>query len=60
MDDIATQTAKLCKRSDTLVRTLRDEYGSDFAKGYRADAQLGTVLKKEGASSLHELLKRPK
>lgn len=46
------------KRSDTLVRTLRDEYGSDFAKGYRADAQLGTVLKKEGASSLHELLKR--
>jgi hypothetical protein len=48
------------KRSDTLVRTLRDEYGNDFAKGYRADAQLGTVLKIEGASSLHELLKGKK
>jgi hypothetical protein len=48
------------KRSDTLVRTLRREYGSEFAKGYRSDAQLGTVLKKEGASSLHEFLKRPK
>ena len=48
------------KRSDTLVRTLRDEYGSDFAKGYRADAQLGTVLRKEGLSSLHELLNKPK
>ena len=44
------------KRRDTLVRTLRDEYGQDFAKGYRADAELGTVLVKEGKSSLHELL----
>ena len=46
------------KRSDTLVRTLRDEYGSEFAKGYRADAKLGTVLKREGAESLNELLKK--
>jgi hypothetical protein len=30
-------------------RTLRKEYGDGFAKGYRADAQLGTV---------HELLTR--
>jgi hypothetical protein len=46
------------KKSNTLVRTLRKEYGDDFAKGYRGDAQLGTVLKKEKAESLHDLLKR--
>ena len=46
------------KRSDTLVRTLREEYGPDFAKGYRSDAQLGTVLDNEKAGSLSDLLKR--
>jgi hypothetical protein len=46
------------KRSDTLVRTLRDSYGDDFAKGYRSDAQLGTVLKGENADTLSDLLKR--
>ena len=46
------------KNSHTLVRTLRNEYGDDFAKGYRADTQLGTVRKKEKAESLHDLLKR--
>lgn len=46
------------KRSDTLVRTLRDEYGSGVAKGYRSDTRLGTVLKKEGLDSLDDLLKR--
>jgi hypothetical protein len=46
------------KRSDTLVGTLRKEYGSDFAKGYRSDARLGTVLEKEGAASLREFLKK--
>jgi hypothetical protein len=46
------------KNRNTLVRTLRKEYGEDFAKGYRADTQLGTVLKKEGADTLHELLIR--
>jgi hypothetical protein len=35
------------KRSDTLVRTLRHEYGPKFAKDYRADTKLGTVLKRE-------------
>jgi hypothetical protein len=45
------------KNSNTLVRTLRKEYGDDFAKGYRSDTQLGTVLKKEGVDSLHDLLK---
>jgi hypothetical protein len=46
------------KKSNTLVRTLRKEYGEDFAKGYRADTKLGTVLKKERVESLHDLLMR--
>ena len=46
------------KKSNTLVRTLRKEYGEDFAKGYRADTKLGTLLKKERVESLHDLLKR--
>jgi len=45
------------KRSDTLVRTLRETY-SDFARGYSSDAKLGTVLKAEKATTLSELLKR--
>lgn len=46
------------KRSDTLVGTLRKEYGDNFAAGYRSDAQLGTVLKKEGVETLDQLLKK--
>lgn len=46
------------KRSDTLVRSLRGEYGEGFAPGYRADTKLGTVLKREGVKSLDELLER--
>jgi len=46
------------KRSDTLVKTLREEYGENFAEGYRSDATLGTVLKKENVDSLHELLNK--
>ena len=46
------------KRSDTLVGTLRDTYGPDFAKGYRSDAKLGTVLENEGARTLSGFLKR--
>jgi hypothetical protein len=46
------------KRSDTLIRTLRDTYGPDFAKGHRADSELGTVLKKEGVNTLDQLLKK--
>ena len=46
------------KRSDTLVGTLRDTYGEDFAKGYRSDAKLGTVLDRERALTLSDLLKR--
>ena len=46
------------KRSDTLVGTLRKEYGPEVAKGYRSDTKLGTVLKREGAKSLDDLLKK--
>ena len=46
------------KRSDTRVGTLRDTYGPDFAKGYRSDAKLGTVLENERAHTLSDLLKR--
>ncbi|AMP07492.1 hypothetical protein CPter91_5204 [Collimonas pratensis] len=48
------------KRGDTQVGTLRKEYGESFAKGYRSDAELGTVLKKEGVDSLDQLLKKGK
>jgi ribonuclease HII len=46
------------KRSDTLVKTLRKEYGEEFAEGYRSDTKLGTVLKKNGLESLDQLLKK--
>lgn len=46
------------KRSDALVRTLREEYGSNFAEGYRSDTKLGSLLKREGVKSLDELLKK--
>ena len=48
------------KRSDTLVGTLRNVYGEDFAPGYRSDAQLGTVLDGEGLGDLSDLLKKNK
>ncbi len=46
------------KRSDTLIGTLRETYGPQFAKGYRADAKLGTVLNKEGVATLDQLRKK--
>ena len=43
------------KRGDTLVKTIEKKYGVDL--GYRSDAQLHTVLRKEGVPSLSKLLK---
>jgi len=43
------------KRGDTLVKTIEKKYGVDL--GYRSDAELHTVLKKEGLPSLSKLLK---
>ncbi len=45
------------KRCDTLVGTLRKEYGRGFAPGISNDVRLGTVLKRTGADSLSNLLK---
>jgi hypothetical protein len=46
------------KRGDTLVGTLRNTYGEDFAAGYRSDTKLETLLEREGAASLSQLLRR--
>jgi hypothetical protein len=46
------------KRGDTLVGTLRREYGEDFAEGVRADTKLQNLLKREDAPSLSDLLRR--
>jgi len=42
------------KRGDTLLGTIEKQYKTDL--GYRSDAKLSSVLKKEGASSLSKLL----
>jgi hypothetical protein len=44
------------KRSDTKISTLRQEYGSSFASGFRSDTHLGSVCDATG-KSLHELVK---
>ena len=46
------------KRRDTLVRTLRETYGDDFAKGTRSDATLGTVLERAGVDTLDQFMKK--
>jgi len=45
------------KRGDTLVGTIRNEYGAGFAKGYRSDTKLETVRRDTG-NSLSELVKK--
>ncbi len=37
-----------CYRSDTLARTLRDEYGDAFAPEVRSDMELGTLKERLG------------
>jgi hypothetical protein len=46
------------KRNDTLVGTLRKEYGPGFAPGYRSDTKLGTVLEDKRVTSLDQLRKK--
>lgn len=45
------------KRGDTLVGTLRETYGDDFAQGVRSDMRLDTLLERTGAESLNDLLR---
>ena len=48
------------KNGATKVGTLREIYGDDFAPGARSDMKLDNLLKREGAQSLSDLLKRKK
>jgi hypothetical protein len=45
------------KRGDTLVRTLRQIYGPDFAPGVRSDMRLDTLRERFGEESLSQMLK---
>ncbi len=46
------------KNGTTLVGTLRNTYGDNFAPGMRSDMKLDTLLTRTGAKSLSELLKK--
>jgi len=46
------------KRGDTLVGTLRGEYGDAFAPGVRSDKRLDSLLDETGANSLSEYLRQ--
>lgn len=43
------------KNGNTLLRTLRQEYGPDFAEGHRSDMKLKTLRAQTG-KSLSEML----
>jgi hypothetical protein len=43
---------------NTLVPTLREIYGDDFAADCRADMKLSTLLRENGVDSLSQYLKR--
>jgi hypothetical protein len=46
------------KRGDTLVGTLREKYGDDFAPGVRNDKRLDSLLEDAEVDSLDEYLQR--
>ena len=46
------------KNGNTRVDTLREIYGPEFAEQHRGDMKLETLLEREGAASLSELLRR--
>lgn len=46
------------KNGSTLVRTLRETYGQNFASGVRSDMKLDTLLERTGARSLSDLVRR--
>ncbi len=45
------------KRGDTLVRTLRQIYGPDFAPDVRSDMRLDTLRERFGEESLSRMVK---
>ena len=46
------------KNGTTLVGTLRETYGENFAPGARSNMKLDTLLDRTGAKSLSELVKK--
>ena len=48
------------KNGNTLVGTLRQIYGSDFADGRRSDMKLENLLREKGVDSLSELIRKEK
>lgn len=46
------------KNSNTEIGSLRRTYGADFARPYRSDMRLDTLLRRSGAASLSDYLKR--
>lgn len=47
------------KHGNTLVGTLRETYGENFAAGHRSDMKLETLIRENGSRSLSEYLKKP-
>jgi hypothetical protein len=47
------------KHGNTLVGTLRQTYGDNFAADRRSDTKLSTLLREAGTPSLRQYLKRP-
>lgn len=46
------------KHGNTLVGTLRQTYGPDFASNRRSDMKLSTLLQQTGVPSLSQYLKK--
>jgi hypothetical protein len=46
------------KNGNTRVYTLRETYGENFAKGYRGDMKLETLLERTSSPSLRSYLKK--
>jgi hypothetical protein len=46
------------KNGNTRVDSLRETYGENFAKDFRGDMKLETLLERTGANSLSEYLKK--
>ncbi len=46
------------KNGNTRVGSLRETYGENFARDFRGDMKLETLLERTGANSLSEYLKK--
>ena len=46
------------KSGKTRIGSLRKTYGPSFAKGFRADMHLHTLLKRKRCKSLHDYLRK--